>query len=577
MKRSLGVLVIVLAFNLGCSSSNEGEDCPEGQAVVTFGLSDDVDYAPWMEKGEVRFSAKTYPFLKTHSTTFATRDLLSFDHYWELPADEHGTGQVKLEVAESSDTDVVWAIEDFTGSVSWGGRLGGIGCPNVHEVKLRPLGHRPAALQSSIWEYGGCALVEGTGENPSRSVQCWGKHPQTPEEGHGSWEAYHVRKITGLPDKPKEMSLGKSMGCVVAEEENGISAVYCFDEASVKRVENSEGASNLSLDSTNGCFIKNLNQVWCFGGEIALLTENDPSKLYSARRVASFLSPISKLRMRMNEQNNEIGSVRQPQSGVTAARGCAVLANSELHCFDSAVCSEPQANCQSANPLHLAIQVQGLQDGVQDVSIGHDHWCALLSSGAVACWGGNDVGQSGQGSVASETLTHELVEPRTVAMPALVDLPGPAVQVMATRFKSCVLLQDQSLYCFGMNQYPFGSARENAPEQGVFCGGVTLEGRSPNCIATKPQEVKNWKSAFSHLPRSVFDRPAGFKLMLAKDLACLNLGSLGLHCQTSNLEYALGLNSLREKVKVQFGEGQEHERYEVKSSPSRWLGVRFEE
>ena len=44
------------------------------------------------------------------------------------------------------------------------------------------------------------------------------------------------------------------------------------------------------------------------------------------------------------------------------------------------------------------VAVTGLGSGVTDVAVGFDFSCALLSSGAVKCWGGNTDGDVGDGT-----------------------------------------------------------------------------------------------------------------------------------------------------------------------------------
>lgn len=73
------------------------------------------------------------------------------------------------------------------------------------------------------------------------------------------------------------------------------------------------------------------------------------------------------------------------------------------------------------------------------------HVCALLDDGAVRCWGPNGRGQLGYGNTAAvgDAATPDLVEP--------VRLGGRAVEIAAGGYHSCARLADRTLRCWGAN------------------------------------------------------------------------------------------------------------------------------
>ena len=97
------------------------------------------------------------------------------------------------------------------------------------------------------------------------------------------------------------------------------------------------------------------------------------------------------------------------------------------------------------------VMVPGLT-GVSAVGLGYNHSCALLDSGSVRCWGNNYQGQLGDGSF-------------TAASAPAYDVVGvtDAVAIGIGGFTSCAILDDGSSVCWGNNDsgqlgtgdYPF--------------------------------------------------------------------------------------------------------------------------
>lgn len=75
------------------------------------------------------------------------------------------------------------------------------------------------------------------------------------------------------------------------------------------------------------------------------------------------------------------------------------------------------------------------------LTAGPEHFCALGRAGEVWCWGKNDTGALGTGSLVDRPT------------PALVSLPLPALSVAAGELHTCALLADQSVRCWGHNHY----------------------------------------------------------------------------------------------------------------------------
>jgi alpha-tubulin suppressor-like RCC1 family protein len=91
----------------------------------------------------------------------------------------------------------------------------------------------------------------------------------------------------------------------------------------------------------------------------------------------------------------------------------------------------------------VPVQVQGLSSGVVAAEAGAAHTCALLKTGVVSCWGDNSHGQLGDNTTTSR------LQPTPIA-----GLGGFAVALKSGAGHSCALLSPtRILRCWGDNQY----------------------------------------------------------------------------------------------------------------------------
>jgi alpha-tubulin suppressor-like RCC1 family protein len=78
------------------------------------------------------------------------------------------------------------------------------------------------------------------------------------------------------------------------------------------------------------------------------------------------------------------------------------------------------------------------------IAVGGDHSCSALGGGRVYCWGGNSSGQIGLDPATTK---------RTGQPVWVEDLSGPAVALAATEAATCALLQHGAVECWGSNNF----------------------------------------------------------------------------------------------------------------------------
>jgi hypothetical protein len=89
----------------------------------------------------------------------------------------------------------------------------------------------------------------------------------------------------------------------------------------------------------------------------------------------------------------------------------------------------------------IPTQVSTLTTGVQSLSVGWDHTCAALTTGAAKCWGRNSEGQVGDGTYTNRS-----------APVSVVGLTSGITAIEATQsLVTCALVAGSSVKCWGYN------------------------------------------------------------------------------------------------------------------------------
>jgi alpha-tubulin suppressor-like RCC1 family protein len=101
---------------------------------------------------------------------------------------------------------------------------------------------------------------------------------------------------------------------------------------------------------------------------------------------------------------------------------------------------ECSASCPRPGP------VAGLSSGVRDVAMGKDHSCALLEDGTMRCWGDNEDGQLGDGTLVRRNTPAVVCADEACAAP----LSG-VLAIDAGGDHTCALLEGGLLRCWGIN------------------------------------------------------------------------------------------------------------------------------
>jgi hypothetical protein len=139
-----------------------------------------------------------------------------------------------------------------------------------------------------------------------------------------------------------------------------------------------------------------------------------------------------------------------------------------------------------------------------DIAVGRYHSCALMEDHQVKCWGYPDYGQLGLGDLEPRGLSAD--EMGDALPPVDLGTGRTAKAIAAGRYRTCAILDDDSLKCWGISGYAGAETTENAGDDPGEMGdalpivplgaGVTAihvaAGAYGHCVATSDQRIVCW-------------------------------------------------------------------------------------
>ncbi|MDA3033791.1 MAG: hypothetical protein O3A28_02035, partial [Actinomycetota bacterium] len=187
--------------------------------------------------------------------------------------------------------------------------------------------------------------------------------------------------------------------------------------------------------------------------------------LASIAAAAMVISPASPIVADMNE--TAVGSDNlSAQASITAGRNhtCALLATGAVKCWGHN--ASGQLGDGTTTDRLTPTAATGLASGVTAITTGRNHTCALLATGAVACWGYNPDGRLGDGSTTDRHTPT-----------AVTGLPSDVTAITAGTEHTCALLGTGAVTCWGNNA------------SGQLGDNTTTDRHTPTAVTGLPSDV----------------------------------------------------------------------------------------
>jgi alpha-tubulin suppressor-like RCC1 family protein len=170
-----------------------------------------------------------------------------------------------------------------------------------------------------------------------------------------------------------------------------------------------------------------------------------------------------------------------------ASHTCAVLLDGSAWCWGDNTFGQAGNGTSGTGTETKPLAVSGLGSGVVGLASGQFHACAMVAGKGLACWGGNEGGQIGDGTYSDRnkpTYPAGFANVRTFGAGAL---------------HTCATKDDDGLWCWGANdQGQLGdgttSAKNLPAATGSLKASVVAGGLGHTCAVSEGQALKCWGS-----------------------------------------------------------------------------------
>lgn len=310
-------------------------------------------------------------------------------------------------------------------------------------------------------------------------LACWGDNGNG-QLGNGSTTASTKPVFWTLPEPVTRVAAGFTMSCAITRT---TARVFCsghvVNALVPTEVPNLSEVVDIAAGAQHACALKADGTVWCWGG-------NSQYELGNGNTVGNY-TPVQVM-----------ADVGLPLTGVaridaTERHTCAVLDTGAggVRCWGAnnyhQLGYDPLA--PGAGDPGYARLVPGLTNVAQAVA-GSAHTCALLNDGTVSCWGLNNLGQLGLGTL--NAVSQPVTTPTTVPSMASV------VQMAAGTRKTCALTIGGTVSCWGSAWLGNGIVSEAQPNPVAVTGLTEVQsldaGNDHVCVMRQGGGLMCWGS-----------------------------------------------------------------------------------
>lgn len=325
------------------------------------------------------------------------------------------------------------AMTSLGGIKCWGnngqGQLGN-GNNNNQTTPTDVVGLTSGVLSVSTGNEFTCAVVtDGT-------VKCWGSNTKG-QLGDGTTNnSLTPITVGGLSGNTIAITAGDGFACALQSQNNG--NVMCWGDNSKGQLGNGTTTDSLSPVQVTGLGSGVASVNAGFGSTTCATMDTGGLKCWGLNSNGQLGDGTTIQRLTPVDVSGLTSGVTSFDVGPSTA--CAVTSTGALKCWGFN--GNGQLGNNTTTQSLVPINVTGLSTGVAEVTVGYYHTCAKLVDTSIKCWGFNGYGQVGDG-----TITQRLT-PVTV----IINGTTTGVErVSAGQYHTCAVLTVGTAYCWGLD------------------------------------------------------------------------------------------------------------------------------
>lgn len=279
-------------------------------------------------------------------------------------------------------------------------------------------------------------IIQQPTPEPGR-VLCWGSNDSA-EAGQPSGNPNPVDYPRSVNNSSNmdflSTSAGRSFSCALTS--NG--GVKCWGSNGSGQLGNNSSSTTTNIPQQVSGLSSGVLQITSGGGHACALLANGSVQCWGLNGNGQLGNGTTANATTPTMVQNLIGPVVKVSANNVST--CALLASGSVKCWGRNERGElgiPTSTTQSSLP----VLVNGLSGVVANITNGQKGTCALMNSGKVNCWGDNQFGQLGNGTIGGFSYL-------PVEVQGLTNTP---VFLRSSGFSNCVIMSDKTAQCWGSN------------------------------------------------------------------------------------------------------------------------------